>query len=113
MGCFRVNKRYYYRNQQTGESQWDYPQPDVVRTDEAMDISTTPPPPIIDDVKLDPPNSVSQPVVIPPPPPAPIISKVIKSKKKPIGILFLLSNAEYFYKGFCIKYLKYMRRNYY
>ncbi|KAJ8915229.1 hypothetical protein NQ315_015452 [Exocentrus adspersus] len=40
----RSHKRYYYQNQTTGEGQWEYPQPDISRCDEAMDISTTPPP---------------------------------------------------------------------
>lgn len=70
--CFRSHKRYYYRNETTGESQWEYPQLDVVRRDEAMDLSTTPPPVDVND-DLSPPL----PPVIrsPTPPPPPIISK--------------------------------------
>lgn len=44
MGCFRSQKRYYYYNKENGQSQWDYPESDIVRSDDAMDISTTPPP---------------------------------------------------------------------
>ena len=43
--CCRIHKRYYYYCQSTGESQWEYPHPDVIRDDTAMDICTTPPPP--------------------------------------------------------------------
>ncbi|XP_050312723.1 formin-binding protein 4-like [Anthonomus grandis grandis] len=41
----RSHKRYYYQNPTSGVSQWKYPEPDVTRCDDAMDISTTPPPP--------------------------------------------------------------------
>lgn len=63
-GCFRLNKRYYYRNKATGESQWEYPQPDIIRCDEAMDISTTPPPPPEEDDGV--PSTKSAPMVPPP-----------------------------------------------
>ncbi|KAL1506483.1 hypothetical protein ABEB36_005842 [Hypothenemus hampei] len=44
----RSHKRYFYQNQTTGTSQWQYPEADVTRCDDAMDISTTPPPPEIE-----------------------------------------------------------------
>ncbi|XP_018565124.1 formin-binding protein 4 [Anoplophora glabripennis] len=68
----RSHKRYYYQNQTTGESQWEYPQPDISRCDEAMDISTTPPP-AEPTIHLSPPL----PPIIrsPTPPPPPIISR--------------------------------------
>ncbi|KAJ8956761.1 hypothetical protein NQ314_006635 [Rhamnusium bicolor] len=67
----RSNKRYYYQNQATGESQWEYPQPDISRCDEAMDISTTPPP-IEPTIHMSPPLPPT--IRSPTPPPPPIIS---------------------------------------
>lgn len=80
-GCFRSNKRYYYRNKLTGESQWEYPQPDIIRCDEAMDISTTPPPP--PDEARDEADHVPPPPRIssPKPPPPPIISESGRKSK--------------------------------
>ncbi|KAF5289463.1 hypothetical protein FQR65_LT11836 [Abscondita terminalis] len=87
----RVNKRYYYRNQQTGESQWDYPQPDIVGGDDAMDICTTPPPPASDTLLEDVAHPVQPPppprIKTPTPPPPPTISKNIKSGKKHSDVL--------------------------
>ncbi|CAG9769243.1 unnamed protein product [Ceutorhynchus assimilis] len=84
----RSQKRYFYQNQASGVSQWHYPEPDVTRCDDAMDISTTPPPP--DNIKapklvepivfgpqlpVDPPLPPSPPNIrSPTPPPPPIIS---------------------------------------
>ncbi|KAF2879202.1 hypothetical protein ILUMI_26957 [Ignelater luminosus] len=93
----RVNKRYYYRNQQTGDSQWEYPQSDIVGGDEAMDISTTPPPPVIDDAVsqelVTSMNCTTTPLEPPPPPriksptppPPPMISKNVEKKRKSSG----------------------------
>ncbi|KAF5301833.1 hypothetical protein FQA39_LY10618 [Lamprigera yunnana] len=85
----RINKRYYYRNQQTGESQWDYPQPDIVAGDDAMDICTTPPPMASENLLEEPlpPSIAPQPpppprIKSPTPPPPPVISKSIKQRKK-------------------------------
>jgi len=93
VGCCRINKRYYYRNQQTGDSQWEYPQPDIVGGDDAMDISTTPPPPPIHDEPPEPVTSTPVPIEPPPPPriksptppPPPTISKPSKQKSKSSG----------------------------
>lgn len=80
LGCFRLNKRYFYQNKATGESQWEYPQPDVIRCDEAMDISTTPPPlPAEEDedscgANLEPPPPPKIRGGSPQPPPPPVIS---------------------------------------
>ncbi|KRT82686.1 hypothetical protein AMK59_3201 [Oryctes borbonicus] len=62
----RAHKRYYYHNQTTGENQWEYPQPDILSVDEAMDISTTPPPPMISE-EQQPVDSMN--MILPPPPP--------------------------------------------
>lgn len=85
--CFRLNKRYFYQNKVSGESQWEYPQPDVIRCDEAMDISTTPPPPPLEDDGL----KSGQPEPPPPPkirdcqplpPPPPVIGAINEKTKK-------------------------------
>ncbi|CAG9863799.1 unnamed protein product [Phyllotreta striolata] len=66
-------KRYFYQNLSTGESQWEYPQPDHGACDDAMDISTTPP-----HVENDSNNPLSPPlppnIRSPTPPPPPVIS---------------------------------------
>nr|XP_022910971.1 formin-binding protein 4-like [Onthophagus taurus] len=79
----RSHKRYYYHNQATGDSQWDFPEADAIRTEEAMDISMTPP---HDDQSTNrslesesqaeppPPPSIRNKSISPPPPP--IISKI-------------------------------------
>lgn len=67
-GCFRSQKRYFYCNIETGQTQWHYPVNDVnvsEPSDDAMDISTTPPPPDDEDKSQ----------LIPPPPPR--ISKTL------------------------------------
>ncbi|CAH0558740.1 unnamed protein product [Brassicogethes aeneus] len=82
----RSHMRYFYENHSTGEGQWEYPQPDVVRCDEAMDISTTPPP---EDEVEQPVMAVMAPVEppLPPmirdptPPPPPIISGPSEEKR--------------------------------
>ncbi|XP_060525374.1 formin-binding protein 4-like [Cylas formicarius] len=69
----RSHKRYYYQNQNTGESQWEYPQPDITRCDDAMDICTTPPPPPEQaPVPVTPPLPPT--IRSPTPPPPPVIS---------------------------------------
>ncbi|KAK4882580.1 hypothetical protein RN001_005899 [Aquatica leii] len=82
----RINKRYYYRNQQTGESQWEYPQPDIVAGDDAMDICTTPPPTASETLLEDLAHTVQPPppprIKTPTPPPPPTISKNVKQRKK-------------------------------
>lgn len=61
VGCFRSQKRYFYCNIETGQTQWQYPEMDVHNgSDDAMDISTTPPPPEEADKIL---------ILEPPPPP--------------------------------------------
>ncbi|XP_015609403.1 formin-binding protein 4 isoform X2 [Cephus cinctus] len=40
----RSHKRYYYRNSTSGETQWTYPEADVIGGTEEMDLCTTPPP---------------------------------------------------------------------
>ncbi|KAJ8976330.1 hypothetical protein NQ317_010097 [Molorchus minor] len=80
----RSHKRYYYQNQTTGEGQWEYPQPDVDRCDEAMDISTTPPP-TEPTIHLSPPL----PPIIrsPTPPPPPIISGEPEAENAAVYVL--------------------------
>lgn len=75
VGCCRSQKRYFYCNKETGQTQWDYPESDLNASDDAMDISTTPPPP--EDVN----NKIIEIIAPPPPklgrivtPPPPIIS---------------------------------------
>lgn len=75
---FRSNKRYYYQNRATGLTQWEYPQPDFQRYDEAMDISTTPPPEQI--ITMSPPLPPA--IRSPTPPPPPIISLFDENKDK-------------------------------
>lgn len=41
----RSHKRYYYRNTTSGETQWTYPETDVIGGTEEMDLCMTPPPP--------------------------------------------------------------------
>lgn len=101
LSCFRLNKRYFYQNKSTGESQWEYPQPDVIRCDEAMDISTTPPPPVEEDEEFrrleqngkppepPPPPKIGSCSPLPPPPPPIISSKKNKSKKLGMPLLIL------------------------
>ncbi|KAJ8961782.1 hypothetical protein NQ318_021384 [Aromia moschata] len=75
------HKRYYYQNQTTGEGQWEYPQPDVNRYDEAMDISTTPPP-SEPTIQMSPPPSSSHKKSHSPPPP--IISRDVEVEARPV-----------------------------
>ncbi|XP_018335064.1 formin-binding protein 4 isoform X2 [Agrilus planipennis] len=79
----RPNKRYFYYNRKTGENQWEYPQPNVIRSDEAMDICTTPPlEETFDEQSLLPPSILPVTVpVVPPPPPS--ISKVSSPSPPP------------------------------
>lgn len=64
-GVSRSNKRYFYRNEVSGETQWNYPEQDIIGGQEAMDICTTPPP--------DNPPELEVPVKEPEPPPPPVI----------------------------------------
>ncbi|KAK9879334.1 hypothetical protein WA026_004185 [Henosepilachna vigintioctopunctata] len=74
----RSRKRYYYQNQLTGEGRWEYPLPDAVHQEEAMDISTTPPPLEAEEehplLVEQPPLPPSPPCKSPSPPPPPVIS---------------------------------------
>ncbi|XP_076250612.1 uncharacterized protein LOC143190289 isoform X2 [Rhynchophorus ferrugineus] len=97
----RSHKRYFYLNQVTRESQWEYPQPDITRCDDAMDISNTPPHHIEDTESLtvdsvetatfgpqlpvDPPLPPSPPKIsVPTPPPPPVISVDKKENIEPL-----------------------------
>ncbi|GLV43659.1 hypothetical protein CBL_07014 [Carabus blaptoides fortunei] len=76
----RSNRRYFYRNQQTGETQWDYPEPDIVGGGEAMDICTTPPPvndepPAADELVPPSPPAITADRHIPTPPPPPTLEQ--------------------------------------
>ncbi|XP_066150677.1 formin-binding protein 4-like [Euwallacea fornicatus] len=96
----RSHKRYFYQNQATGVSQWRYPEPDVTRCDDAMDISTTPPPQDLGAVTVEvkppspvvfgphlppePPLAPSPPHIrSPTPPPPPLISQDLRDTDVP------------------------------
>lgn len=77
-GVSRSNKRYFYCNELSGETQWNYPEQDIVGGGEAMDICTTPPPNDVPHVEVQHPQPPSPPRIGPPrspsPPPPPIIT---------------------------------------
>lgn len=85
LGPCRSNKRYFYQHEQSRETQWEYPAPDIVGGGEEMDICTTPPPeeppvaspappPVEERPSPPPPPRITTPEP-PPPPPPPIISR--------------------------------------
>ncbi|XP_019772810.2 formin-binding protein 4 [Dendroctonus ponderosae] len=89
----RSHKRYFYQNQTTGVNQWRYPEPDVTRCDDAMDISTTPPPMDVKDepavfgpsLPSDPPLPPTPPKIrSPTPPPPPKITMATTTIDVPI-----------------------------
>ncbi|KAK0168616.1 hypothetical protein PV327_002394 [Microctonus hyperodae] len=47
----RSHKRYYYRNEISGETRWSYP--DIIGGAEEMELCTTPPPPDLEEKNID------------------------------------------------------------